>query len=394
MCLINCLKSPIFCLDAQNRQEVLEMNIEGSSISMQALHNSTKIRTQAERLQFWVGERSVALGAEQAGVRTSRPQDMIQISELARQMAAENEKSKNQTLEVPASRAEELELTLSEKDKQKILLLEKFLEQLKGKKVKLQVPDRAILNEKFLQIPVEDRFVELQQAQNNNRPEGWGLEYDYHETYYESEEMTFMAQGEIHTEDGSVINFALKMQAKREYSEETHLRIRAGDAAKVVDPLTVSLNGAMPELTDTKYRFDLDADGNIDQISFVKPGGGFLALDKNGDGKINSGTELFGPTSGNGFTELAVYDSDQNGWIDANDPVFDQLRMWTKDGQGNDHLLVLGEVGIGAIYLGHIDTPFSLNDQQNDVLGQVSRTGVYVTDNKTVGTIHQVDLVI
>ena len=42
---------------------------------------------------------------------------------------------------------------------------------------------------------------------------------------------------------------------------------------------------------------------------------------------------------GNGFSELAEYDSDGNGWIDENDEVYDQLKVWVKDENGKDTLL-------------------------------------------------------
>ena len=66
------------------------------------------------------------------------------------------------------------------------------------------------------------------------------------------------------------------------------------------------------------------------KISFVGSGSGLLALDKNGDGIINNGTELFGPNTQDGFSELSKYDSDGNGWIDENDSVYDNLRICGK----------------------------------------------------------------
>lgn len=61
-------------------------------------------------------------------------------------------------------------------------------------------------------------------------------------------------------------------------------------------------------LTERDFAFDIDLDGHADQIAFVGTGSGFLALDRNGDGEINDGSELFGPESGDGFAELAAYD--------------------------------------------------------------------------------------
>jgi hypothetical protein len=143
----------------------------------------------------------------------------------------------------------------------------------------------------------------------------------------------------------------------------------------------------------TQFQFDLNSDGTKEQIAFVAPGSGFLALDKNGDGTINNGSELFGPGTGNGFKDLAAYDSDGNGWIDENDAVFNNLRIWTKDSAGNDQLFTLSQKGVGALYLGNVATPFSVKDEQNALLGQVRSTGIFLQENGTVGTLQQVDLV-
>ena len=71
--------------------------------------------------------------------------------------------------------------------------------------------------------------------------------------------------------------------------------------------------------------------------------------DFNNDGIINDGKELFGPNSGNGFSDLANYDLDKNGWIDENDTIYDKLRIWTKDTEGNDYLLALAKESIWSI---------------------------------------------
>ena len=137
--------------------------------------------------------------------------------------------------------------------------------------------------------------------------------------------------------------------------------------------------------------FDLDADGHEEAISRLGPGSGFLALDKNGDGKINDGSELFGATSGNGFADLAQYDSDGNGWIDEADEIFDKLLIWSKDENGNDQLVGLGKAGVGAIYLGAQDTQFSMNSQQNQMNALIRQTGMFMYENGGVGTIQQID---
>ncbi|MBI4698741.1 MAG: hypothetical protein HY758_07520 [Nitrospirae bacterium] len=221
---------------------------------------------------------------------------------------------------------------------------------------------------------------------------GWGVIYNSHESYYEKAEMSFKAQGVIKKADGTEIKFSLKLKMSYEYMSQTDISLRAGDAVKV-DPLVVNFGGSAAELTDTKFAFDLDSDGENENISFVGQGSGMLALDYNNDGAINDGSELFGPQTGNGFAELSAYDGDGNKWIDENDEVYLKLKIWTKDSEGNDILNSLKEKGVGAIYLASADSAFDIKDSGNNLNGQVARTGIYLNDDGTGGTIQQVDMV-
>ena len=169
--------------------------------------------------------------------------------------------------------------------------------------------------------------------------------------------------------------------------------IRAG-AAQLKDPLVINFNGTAAQLTDEKISFDIDADGTEDQISFVGPNSGFLALDKNQDGKINNGSELFGALSGNGFADLAQFDEDNNGFIDENDSIYNKLRIWTRDPEGNNQLIALGSANVGAIYLSHNNTPFEIKDADNQLQGVVRASGIYLGDDGSVGTVQQLDLVV
>ncbi|NLD47470.1 MAG: hypothetical protein GX660_09755, partial [Clostridiaceae bacterium] len=143
-----------------------------------------------------------------------------------------------------------------------------------------------------------------------------------------------------------------------------------------------------------KINFDLDFDGKTEQISFVSKESGFLALDLNNDGVINDGRELFGPQTGDGFSELAKYDLDENNWIDENDAVFSKLKIWVKDDSGKDMLFTLAEKGIGALYLGNVNTPFSLKDASNNLNGVIRKSGVFLKENGTAGTIQHIDLAV
>ena len=162
----------------------------------------------------------------------------------------------------------------------------------------------------------------------------------------------------------------------------------------LTDPLVVNFGGVPAKLTLEKVAFDLNSDGQKDQISFLESGSGFLALDKNQDGQINNGKELFGTQSGNGFKDLAAFDSDQNGWIDENDAIFSQLQIWHKDENGLNQLSGLLELNIGAIYLKHEETQFSLKDNSNQLLGQVVKSGVFIGEDHKLSSVQQIDLVI
>lgn len=222
----------------------------------------------------------------------------------------------------------------------------------------------------------------------------FSLEYTRHESYSESEHSTFAAAGVVNTADGRQINFAIALSMSRSYSEQSDVSLRFGNAPQTQDPLVINFDGNAAQLTDQRFSFDLDADGDQESINFATGGSGFLALDRNGDGRINDGSELFGTTSGNGFADLAALDSDKNGWIDENDAAYEQLRVLTKDAAGNDQLSTLKQTDVGAIGLAHTATPFSIKDADNELKAQVRATGVFLHEDGVAGTLQQVDLTV
>jgi hypothetical protein len=143
-------------------------------------------------------------------------------------------------------------------------------------------------------------------------------------------------------------------------------------------------------MSDVELTFDLDADGTAEQISGLRDGSMFLALDRNGDGHIGNGRELFGPTTGQGFAELAAYDADANGWIDENDPVFAQLKLWS----GTDHLTSLKEGGVGAIHIQPVATGFDLTNTAGTVRARLTASDIYLKENGQAALIQQIDLVV
>ncbi|MDP2883074.1 MAG: VCBS repeat-containing protein [Azonexus sp.] len=204
---------------------------------------------------------------------------------------------------------------------------------------------------------------------------GYGIEYVRHEPCSEAEQTTFSASGTVTTADGRETKFDLQLSMARK-----------------VDPLVLNFAGNAAQLTDQRFAFDLNADGSTENINFLAPGSGFLALDRNGDSKINNGSELFGPTSGDGFEELAALDGDKNGWIDENDAAFSQLAIWAPDKSGKDTRQSPSDAGVGAIALTRTATPFDLKKNANVLFREIRTSGIFLHETGTTGTIQQIDL--
>lgn len=212
------------------------------------------------------------------------------------------------------------------------------------------------------------------------------------QTYFEEQEETsFAAAGTVKCADGRQISFNLDVRMSRSFSayyEKNMMQIQP----RLCDPLVINLDGNVTELSDQKFTFDLDADGTKEQVSMPGEGSGYLALDKDSDGRINDGSELFGTKSGDGFSDLAAYDEDHNGWIDENDAVWNRLLIWTKGEDGKDRCYHLSEKNVGAICLTDSSTSFSLNNADNSVNGIIRKTGIFLYENGNVGTVQHLDV--
>ncbi len=212
--------------------------------------------------------------------------------------------------------------------------------------------------------------------------------------YYhmEEEHTTFATTGMVKTADGRELSFNLEFSMSRRF-EEYYKETYTTEVVKYSDPLVINLDTNIAQVSDQKFFFDLDQDGRKEEISNLKAGSGFLALDLNGDGVINDGGELFGTKSGDGFADLAKYDDDGNGWIDEADEIWEKLLIWTKDENGNDKLYHLSDLGVGAIGLGRVSTQFALNSESdNQHNAMIRNTGIFLYENGTVSTVQHLDL--
>jgi len=145
-------------------------------------------------------------------------------------------------------------------------------------------------------------------------------------------------------------------------------------SCRVETPILIDVNGDGFALTDAAHgvSFDLKADGVPKQLAWTSAGAddAFLVLDRNGNGTIDDGKELFGDVTfqpaapegeeHNGFIALAMLDSpdqggNSDGKISSEDRLFASLRLW-QDVDHNGHseateLHSLSDLGLKSIDL-------------------------------------------
>lgn len=157
------------------------------------------------------------------------------------------------------------------------------------------------------------------------------------------------------------------------------------------DPLVVDLSGDGVRLTSLENgaRFDINADGKTDQTAFVQGDDAFLVLDRNGNGRIDNGSEMFGDQNGaaNGFEELKKYDGNRDGVIDRWDTIYGSLRLLhDKNGDGRASLTemsTLAEKGIDSLDLGY-RTGQRVDDTHRNTLAERSH---YLRGNGSRGAL-------
>lgn len=228
------------------------------------------------------------------------------------------------------------------------------------------------------------------QTVQQSAPKLMPITYVEEATVMEREETSFDTSGTVRTSDGRELSFNIHVGMSREFTQ-TFRRSLQFAAGNMCDPLVINLDTDMAELSDQRFFFDLDADGELDEISNLQSGSGFLAIDEGDDGVVTDGRELFGTKSGDGFADLARFDLDGNGWIDENDPIWSKLRIWCPDAEGKGMLYSLAEKGVGAFCLGNVSTEFSLYEEAS-LRGMIRKSGMFLFENGRAGTLQHLDL--
>ncbi|WP_233079073.1 hypothetical protein [Rheinheimera soli] len=250
--------------------------------------------------------------------------------------------------------------------------IKRLLEQLTGEELKSWV-DPAELNRALNGSTTTPQPAQLE---NQNASGVTIREWSYR---YEAVSADF--SGSVALDDGSSFSWSMQFAMSYEafsYSERTEQPMK--------DPLVMSFNGRPVELTGQTTAFHLT--DNAKHIQQLAQGQYYLAKDSNNNGVVDSGKELFGPSTGEGFAELAAFDEDQNGLIDKQDPIWESLWLWRPEDKG---LYSLKEMGVTALSVDSVATPFSLR-HKDELQGRLERSSIFITEDKNVGLLQQIDL--
>ncbi|MBH9551982.1 hypothetical protein [Inhella gelatinilytica] len=352
------------------------MKIGSSSVELASSHASFQRLERREHERAWLATRRPDFDG-----RPTR----VQVSEAGRRAAQEPAPARAAEAADPAKASAE-----AVRHDPKLQLLRTMLWLMFGERLPDPVADledpQAAVDAQELRGP-EDAEVppEAAPAPTQPPPEDWGVERTVEETRVAFESTHFSAQGVVRTADGRELRFELELELSQLHIEHSRETLRAGP---VKDPLVLTFDGPAANLLGPRWDFDLDADGIKESLPGLGAGSGWLVFDRNHDGQANDGTELFGPHSGDAFADLAQLDADGNGWIDEADPAWADLKVWRPGGG----LQSLSEVGVGALNLARLATPFGLSGADGSAQGQLSRSGFYLREDGRPGLLQQVDV--
>jgi hypothetical protein len=387
------------------------MKISTSTVQLDAKHETAAWRRSSQTLQAWVGDAASSPASRRNLLvdGTSPTLSVATISLAAQVLAAraQAEGAAGPAAALVADASSAISETKAAAEEQasddgiepRLRMLVSLIERLTGQPVRVFSAESLRDPRAATSTGVSQTSLVTASADPAATPRaGWGLSYDRHDIRVETEQTQFNAQGVVRTADGREIRFDLTLLMQRQYVEESRVSLRAGDALRPVDPLILNFDGTAAQLQSVRFSFDLDGDGQTEELPLPGSNFGYLALDLDGNGQIDDGRELFGTRSGDGFADLAKYDDDGNGWIDENDAVFERLRVWTPGldagGGFSPRLDTLAARQVGALYLGKVATPFEVRGSDQEQLGQLRSSGVYLTENGGAGAMQHLDLMV
>lgn len=162
------------------------------------------------------------------------------------------------------------------------------------------------------------------------------------------------------------------------------------------DPLVFDLNGDgfnFSSARDGGVDFDLLGNGEKVRTGFIRGDDALLFLDRNGNNLVDDGRELFGDQEGDehGFAKLSRYDDNNDGIIDENDSVFNDLRLWQDlNGDGicqTTEVRALAQHNIKSIALAYQNQ--NINDGKGNTIAQ---TSTFTRNDGSIGNTADVNL--
>lgn len=354
-----------------------EMRILSSDMAMQSAHAYTVVQRQQVSVQAWQGTAPDTSATNQSETHHTRP--TINLHQDHPPQESKVDKSPKEEEKLPPNLA---------KMKQAI---EAIMAWFAGRPIKIKVFSEADLK------PNQQAGLSVNsnpQPTNTSRSVAntdWGVIAKANSQYFEAEGLSVSMTGKVTTADGKHIEFNLALALNRQYYSENQLEVRAGNALK--DPLVINLNGQPAQIGIDKVQINnaTETDNSL-SLPTLNPGSGYLAFDRNHNGKIDDASELFGPQSGNGFAELSQLDEDGNGWIDEGDSGFSQLSVWQPDNQGNQQLVAIANLNIGAVYTGAVDGQFDYKTPKNQLQARMQAAGMFLYEDGRAGSIQQIDM--
>jgi len=270
-------------------------------------------------------------------------------------------------------------LSIAETDKQSQDLSETIKEN-KKQSVKYQIIDKILLTKE--QHQKQDNLSITKDTESNL-------------TSTKTDSLTLSSTAKsIQNNQATAIDPAT-LQLRQQISEQTTARLSfSGEAVeqqevKKTDPLAFDLDGNGIETTGVNQgiQFDIDADGKKEQTSFISGNDAFLAYDKNGNGVIDNGSELFGDQNGakNGFEELKKYDDNKDGSIDKHDAIYSNLQLLSLDKNNQQQSSSLADHNIQSINLNYNNQHHAINYYDS-----IEQTGQYKRKDGTSGYVADV----
>jgi hypothetical protein len=285
----------------------------------------------------------------------------------------------------------DVEENMSHEDRIKKIIIEKLLEAFYGEHKKTELYPHKKGN--IPQVSISNPYTS---ANNSGQQEIGAIVYNTTHEYYQKQTVDFSASVEINT-PGKSFSLDLDISYSKSLYESHSSSFVIGDE-RFIDPLVINYDtdiNPFENLSSLKFEFDLDQDGEKDLIPMLKQGSGYLAFDKNGNGIIDDGSELFGTKSNDGFKDLGKYDSDNNNWIDENDEVFNKLKIWQINDNGQNKLVSLLDMNVGAIYLGDVQSGYKYQSSIENTQAVQKSNGIFIKeDGSGAGMVNSIDIAV